>query len=69
MTDASQGAPTTDRRGFLRRVALVGAAAAALGLLSRRPFGDPRRKGRSIPAGLPGAGSIFQPLGDVRRPR
>ena len=36
-------------------------------VLSRRPFGDPRRKGRSIPSDLPGAGSIFQPLGDTRR--
>lgn len=57
----------SDRRGFLKRVALLGLAATALGVLSRRPFGDPRRKGRSIPSDLPGVGSIFQPLGDTRR--
>ena len=59
--------PATDRRGFLKRVAFIGAAGAALGLLARRPFGDPRRRGRSIPADLPGAGSIFQPRNDARR--
>jgi len=57
----------SDRRGFLKKVALLGLAASALGILSRRPFGDPRRKTRSIPSGLPGAGSIFQPRGDTRR--
>ena len=60
-------APTADRRGFLKRAAFLGAAGAALGLLARRPFGDPRRTGRSIPADLPGAGSIFQPRNDARR--
>ncbi len=59
--------PAADRRGFLKRVAFLGAAGAALGLLARRPFGDPRRTGRSIPAGLPGPGSIFQPRNDARR--
>ena len=62
-------APAADRRSFLKRVAFIGAAGAALGLLARRPFGDPRRKGRSIPADLPGAGSIFQPRNDLRPPR
>ena len=60
-------APASDRRGFLKRAAFLGAAGAALGLLARRPFGDPRRKGRSIPADLPGPGSIFQPRNDARR--
>lgn len=64
---ARAAAPASDRRGFLKRVAFLGAAGAALGLLARRPFGDPRRTGRSIPAGLPGPGSIFQPRNDARR--
>ena len=59
-------APATDRRGFLKRAAFIAAAGAALGLLARRPFGDPRRTGRSIPANLPGIGSIFQPRNDLR---
>ncbi len=58
----------TTRRGFLKRVALVGAAASALGLLARRPFGG-FGQGRSIPADLPGKGSIFQPRNDTRRQR
>ena len=59
----------TDRRGFLKRVAIAGAAAAALGILVRRPFGGSRRDGNSVPSDLPGAGSIFQPRGDRRRQR
>ncbi|MBM3940664.1 MAG: twin-arginine translocation signal domain-containing protein [SAR202 cluster bacterium] len=56
-----------DRRGFLKRVALVGAAAAALGTLARRPFGGTSRSGpRNVPADLPGPGSIFQPRNDPR---
>ena len=60
---------TTDRRGFIKRAALLGMAVSALALLARRPFGDPRRKGRTIPADLPGPGSIFQPRDDIRRTR
>jgi hypothetical protein len=59
----------TDRRNFLKRIAVAGAAAAALGILIRRPFGKARRDGKSVPADLPGAGSIFQPRGDRRRQR
>lgn len=66
MRDTAPTASPTDRRGFLKRAALVGAALGALAVLSRRPFGDPRRSGRSLPADLPGAGSIFQPRGDTR---
>jgi hypothetical protein len=58
--------PTTTRRGFLKRVALAGAAASALGLLSRGPFAGSKTGDRSIPSGLPGAGSIFQPKNDGR---
>ena len=58
---------TTTRRGFLKRVALVGAAASALGLLTRRPFRGSKSGDRSIPANLPGLGSIFQPRNDGRR--
>jgi hypothetical protein len=57
----------TTRRGFLKRVALVGAAASALGLLSRRPFRGSKSGDRSIPANVPGLGSIFQPRNDGRR--
>ena len=57
----------TARRGFLKRVALLGAAASALGILSRRPFSGSKSGDRSIPANLPGAGSIFQPRNDGRR--
>ncbi len=59
----------TDRRGFLKGVALVGAGLAAIGVLSRRPFGGNKRSGRSIPADVPGAGSIFQPRNDKRSTR
>ena len=58
----------TTRRGFLKRIALVGAAASALGLLSRGPLAGSKTGDRSIPSGLPGAGSIFQPKNDGRRP-
>ena len=66
--DAAQ-AGKTDRRGFLKGVALLGAGLAALGVLSRRPFGGNKRDGRSIPADVPGAGSIFQPRNDNRSTR
>ena len=58
---------TTTRRNFLKRAALAGAAASALGLLSRGPFSGSKTGDRSIPAGLPGVGSIFQPKSDGRR--
>jgi hypothetical protein len=54
------------RRGFLKRVALVGMAASALGLLSRGKIAGIGREGRTLPADLPGAGSIFQPRNDAR---
>ena len=63
--EATAGKPVT-RRGFLKRVALVGAAASALGILSRGRIGGIGQQGRSTPANLPGAGSIFQPRGDTR---
>jgi hypothetical protein len=63
--EAAKG--TTTRRGFLKRIALAGAAASALGLLSRGPFAGSKLGDRSVPAGLPGAGSIFQPRNDGRR--
>jgi hypothetical protein len=56
----------SSRRGFLKRVALAGAAASALGLLARRPFGGSKRGDRSIPPSIRGAGSIFQPRNDGR---
>ena len=57
----------TTRRRFLKRAALAGAAASVLGLLSRGPLSGSKTGDRSIPAGLPGAGSIFQPRNDGRR--
>jgi hypothetical protein len=63
--EGTQG--TTSRRSFLKRAALAGAAASALGLLSRGPFSGSKTGDRSVPAGLPGAGSIFQPKNDGRR--
>ena len=57
---------TVTRRSFLKRAALVGAAASALGILSRGRLGGIGQQGRSTPADLPGAGSIFQPRGDTR---
>ncbi len=67
MADETVAKGTTTRRGFLKRAALAGAAASALGLLSRGPFAGSKSGDRSIPAGLPGAGSIFQPKNDGRR--
>ena len=65
----SETTPTPEnavtRRGFLKRVALLGAAASALGILSRGPLGSLGER-RSTPAGLPGEGSIFQPRNDTR---
>ena len=54
------------RRGFLKRVAIGAGAVALYMLISRRPFSIIRRGHRTIPAGLPGAGSIFQPRDDRR---
>ncbi len=54
------------RRGFLKRVAILGAAASALSILSRGRIAGVGREGRTIPADLPGAGSIFQPRNDSR---
>ena len=67
MASSAEGEGKTTRRGFLKRAALAGAAASALGLLSKRPFRGSKTGDKSIPADLPGAGSIFQPLGDARR--
>ncbi len=66
-TAAGNDEGATTRRGFLKRVALVGVAASALGLLTRRPFRGFKNRDRSIPANLPGHGSIFQPQNDGRR--
>ena len=41
-------------------------AASALGLLSRGKIAGIGREGRTLPADLPGAGSIFQPRNDAR---
>ncbi|MQF86499.1 MAG: twin-arginine translocation signal domain-containing protein [SAR202 cluster bacterium] len=54
------------RRGFLKRVALLGAAVSSLGLLSKGQILGVGRGKKSTPADLPGAGSIFQPRGDRR---
>ncbi len=67
MADDALAKRTTTRRSFLKRAALAGAAASVLGLLARGPFAGSKTGGRSIPAGLPGAGSIFQPKNDGRR--
>ena len=56
------------RRGFLKRLALVGAALSALPLL-RSPFARAGQGPRPLPADLPGDGSIFQPRNDNRRQR
>ena len=66
MAEADGTIGKSTRRGFLKRVALAGAAASALGLLSRRPFAGSKTGDRSIPSSLPGAGSIFQPRNDGR---
>ena len=63
----SNSARRTTRRALLKGAALAGAAASALGLLGKRPFRGSRTGDKSVPAGLPGAGSIFQPRGDARR--
>ncbi len=54
------------RRSFLMRAAIVGMAASALGVLSRGRIAGVGREGRTLPADLPGAGSIFQPRNDAR---
>ncbi|MEE8519205.1 MAG: twin-arginine translocation signal domain-containing protein [Dehalococcoidia bacterium] len=68
-TQAIENDQGTTRRGFLKRVAIIGAAASALGLLSRGPFSRAKSTDRSVPPNLPGAGSIFQPRNDGRRQR
>lgn len=62
----TMNANAVTRRGFLKSVALVGMAASALGLLSRGKIAGIGREGRTLPADLPGAGSIFQPRNDAR---
>jgi hypothetical protein len=57
----------TTRRGFLKRIAVAGAAASALGLLARRPFAGSKTGDRSIPPSIPGKDSIFQPRNDGRK--
>ncbi len=64
---ASKAAQQTSRRGFLKRVALLGAAASALGMLAKKPLARLGAGDRSVPAQIPGAGSIFQPRNDRRR--
>ena len=59
----------TNRRSFLKRVAIGLAAVGAYAVLSKRPFGGTKRDRRSIPANLPGPGSIFQPRNDHRSQR
>lgn len=59
---------STSRRGFLKRMAIIGAAVSVLPLL-RNPFASATEGKRPIPADLPGAGSIFQPRNDNRRQR
>lgn len=54
------------RRTFLKRLALGLAALGAFAALNRRPMGGLKRDRRSIPADLPGKGSIFQPRNDGR---
>ena len=54
------------RRGFLKGAAIAGMAASALGLLARGKIAGIGREGRTLPADLPGAGSIFQPRNDAR---
>ena len=60
---------TVGRRGFLKKIALLGAAASALGILSRGRLMGVGQQGRTTPADLPGAGSIFQPRNDTRSSR
>lgn len=62
-TDATPG---LSRRGFLKAAALAGLAASALAVLSRGRAAGIGLPGRSTPADLPGAGSIFQPRNDTR---
>ena len=67
--EASWAQPeASSRRTFLKRLAVIGAAVSALPLL-RIPFARSNQGGRSIPADLPGDGSIFQPRNDTRRQR
>ena len=57
-----------NRRGFLKRVLIGAAAVGAYIILTKRPFGGAQRQSRSIPANLPGKGSIFRPRNDRRSP-
>mgnify|MGYP002853618160 CR=1 FL=1 len=57
---------SVSRRGFLQRIAVLGAVASAFSILSRGPLSTLTGTSRSIPADLPGAGSIFQPRNDAR---
>lgn len=68
-TSALNTGAENSRRGFLKRVALLGAAASALGVLGKRPLARLGVGDKSVPADLPGAGSIFQPRGDGRSQR
>ena len=61
--------PGTNRRTLLKRIALGLAALGAYAVLNRRPLGGIKRRSRSIPAELPGEGSIFQPRNDRRTRR
>ena len=61
------GLGKTTRRGFLKRVAVAGAAASALGLLAKRPFAGSKTGDRSIPPSIPGKTSIFRPRNDGRK--
>ena len=54
------------RRTLLKRIALGVAALGAYAALNRRPIASVKRGRRSIPADLPGEGSIFQPRNDQR---
>ena len=67
MASKPEAEDRASRRGFLKRAALAGAAASALVLLGKRPLRGSKSGDKSIPANLPGAGSIFQPAGDSRR--
>ena len=68
MSDQTVSSPQNNvsRRGFLKKVALLGAAVSSLGLLSKGQVLGVGRGKKSTPANLPGAGSIFQPRGDGR---
>ena len=64
--ETARPAPS-NRRTLLKRIALGLAALGAYAALNRRPIATVKRGRRSIPANLPGEGSIFRPRND-RRP-